>query len=96
MKIIYLSKICVSVVGLCLVGLIAVGCKTKLTSVVMVLWLIGLNITLHNFWSHKMNSLMWDFKKYDFFQTTSVIGGLIMLIIHGPGTVSVDEFKKAH
>ena len=76
--------------------LIAIGFKTKLTSVVMVIWLMSLNLTMHNFWIHKTSSIMFDFKKYDFFQTTSVLGGLFMLIIHGPGTVSVDEFKKSH
>ena len=79
-----------------MIMLIAVGCKTKLTSIVLVFWLIGLNFTMHNFWSHDFGSIMFDFKKYDFFQTMSVLGGLFMLIIHGPGTISVDETKKAH
>lgn len=89
-------QIVVNFVGVILICLVAVGFKTKLTSVVLVLWLSALNATLHNFWSHSSKSIMFDFKKYDFFQTTSVLGGLIMIIIHGPGTVSVDEFKKAH
>ena len=92
--------------------LVAVGFKTKLVSIVMVLWLFVLNIAMHDFWNESgklmfyplyqtqrfflAKSINYDFKKYDFFQTLTVIGGLLQLIIHGPGTVSIDESKKSH
>lgn len=83
-------------VGIIFIILVAIGFKTKLVSVIMVFWLTILNFAMHDFWSERTKSIKYDFKKYDFFQTLAVTGGLLQLIIHGPGTVSVDETKKAH
>ena len=86
----------INVIGIVLIILVAIGYKTKLVSVIMVTWLNILNFAMHNFWAERVKSIKHDFKKYDFFQTLTVIGGLLQLIIHGPGTVSIDESKKAH
>lgn len=85
-----------NLVGITLIVVIAIGFKTKLMSVVMILWLLTLNFFFNNFWKHRSTSIMYDFKKYDFFQTMTVVGGLIILIIIGPGGLSVDEKKKMY
>jgi hypothetical protein len=89
----FLSTIQNIIGGICIL-FVAIGFKTKLSALFLAIFLLIANVYLNCFWQVRQHRALHDFLKYDFFQTMSVIGGLLYVVALGPGGVSVDARKK--
>lgn len=73
---------------------VSIGWKTKLSALALAVYLFFMNIWINAFWMLDYHSSHRDLYKYDFFQTLSIIGGLLLLISLGPGKVSLDHTRR--
>ncbi|KAF7792091.1 hypothetical protein EIP86_003121 [Pleurotus ostreatoroseus] len=89
-------RVFVSLIGIAACTMVAVGFKAKWSAAFLVLVLSCFNVFVNNWWSVNSKHPQRDFLKYDFFQTLSIVGGLILLVNMGPGGLSVDEKKKTY
>ncbi|GBE87403.1 SURF4-domain-containing protein [Sparassis latifolia] len=89
-------RLFVSCFGLAACVMVAVGFKAKWSAAFLVITLSIFNVFINNWWSVSSKHPQRDFLKYDFFQTLSIVGGLILLVNMGPGGLSVDEKKKTY
>uniref|UniRef100_A0A1I8BYD1 DUF1624 domain-containing protein n=1 Tax=Meloidogyne hapla TaxID=6305 RepID=A0A1I8BYD1_MELHA len=81
-------------IGSLLLFLVITGFKARHAAFLLSLWLIFINFTLNAWWKLPKESPYREFSKFDFFQTLSVLGGLLLVFVHGPGKYSIDEITK--
>ncbi|KAI0944892.1 hypothetical protein AcV7_001574 [Taiwanofungus camphoratus] len=91
-----IARAFVSLIGLVACVMVVVGFKAKWSAAFLVVVLSVFNVFINNWWSVHSAHPQRDFLKYDFFQTLSIVGGLILLVNMGPGGLSVDEKKKTY
>lgn len=81
------------ILGCMLMFFVILGYKTKLSVLTMIVYLNFINLYNNDWWMEKdyYRSL---YIQHSFFQGISVTGGLLMIVVYGPGGVSLDEAKK--
>jgi uncharacterized membrane protein YphA (DoxX/SURF4 family) len=77
---------------LALAVMVCVGFKTEWSANVLTVVLGLMNIYMYPFWM--VHERLMDYYKYYFFQTLSIMGGMLLLSLHGPGGLSLDGQKK--
>ncbi|KAH3685370.1 hypothetical protein WICPIJ_003655 [Wickerhamomyces pijperi] len=75
---------------------IAFGFKTKFASVCLIAVLMVYNFSSNSYWSSSLSEAKSDYLKYEFFQTLSIVGGLLLVVNTGAGELSLDEKKKIY
>jgi uncharacterized membrane protein YphA (DoxX/SURF4 family) len=85
-------NICSALLLLALSAMVCVGLHTEWSAIGLSVVLFISNVYMYPFWRARAGLV--DFYKYYFFQNLSVIGGLMLLALHGPGGISLEGAKK--
>lgn len=91
-----LGRVFIILFGLVACTSIVVGYKTKFAACVLTVLLFTYNLVANQFWQYSAFNSSRDFLKYEFFQTLSIVGGLLLIVNAGAGEFSIDEKKKIY
>ena len=73
---------------------LAIGYRTRVVSLILGAILLFYNVYLNNYWLY--DEPQRDYLRYEFYQTLSIIGGLLLVSNTGAGHISIDEKKKIY
>lgn len=73
---------------------IAIGYKTKFAAIILTFLLGVHNCWTNHYWTYSYKDTRRDYLRYEFFQTLSIVGGLLLIVNTGAGELSIDEKKK--
>ncbi|OAV87036.1 hypothetical protein PTTG_08272, partial [Puccinia triticina 1-1 BBBD Race 1] len=74
--------------------LVAVGFKAAWSATFLVILTSVVNVLSNDWWAKPKDHPERDFRRFDFFQALSVVGGMILLINQGPGGISFDAKRS--
>ncbi|ODV59509.1 protein ERV29 [Ascoidea rubescens DSM 1968] len=90
------SKILLILVGSISCVSIVIGFKIKFSAILLGILLTIYDFSVNFYWSYGYQDPHRDFLKYEFFQTLSIVGGLLIIVNTGAGELSIDEKKKIY
>lgn len=85
-----------NVFGLLCCILVVIGFKARFCACFLVCMLSIQNLMMNPYWKYHYNNPTRDYLRYEYFQTLSIVGGLILLVSSGAGKISIDEKKKIY
>ncbi|EDV94795.1 GH22787 [Drosophila grimshawi] len=78
--------------GVVLMLMIVLGYRTRVAALLLAIILTVLNLYTNAWWFVEDSNS--DLVKYNYFHSLSVVGGLLLVVVLGPGQVSLEQYKK--
>lgn len=72
---------------------ILLGYKTRIGAVMIVVFLVPVTLVFHHFWTIADPGTR-AIQMVDFMKNISILGGSLMILVHGPGEFSLDSRNK--
>jgi putative oxidoreductase len=91
-----LAGILVPIAGiLCIVGGLSIilGYKARIGAAMIILFLVPVTLVFHHFWTIADPGAR-QMSMVDFLKNISILGGAIMILVHGAGPYSLDSRQK--
>jgi putative oxidoreductase len=74
---------------------ILLGYKTRIGAAMIIVFLVPVTLVFHHFWTVADPGAR-AIQMVDFMKNISILGGSLMILVHGAGAYSIDSKAKSH